>query len=114
MAGSWSVCTRMWRRRRFCSCGSARRLRRRTGAAGNSSSARVDAGQNQVVLIRQQTLVEALEIPAAGLDESVELLRLGQPDGGLQVRHLQVVADVGVDVLVIVAVRQFAGLPLEA
>ena len=43
-----------------------------------------------------------------------QLFQLRQPDGGLHVGHLQVVADVGVDVFVIVAAGQLAQLPLEA
>src|ERR1039458_9476505 len=50
--------------------------------------ARVRPGQNQAVFMRFETLVQALEIPAPGLNESVQLLQLRQPDGGLQVRHL--------------------------
>ncbi len=45
--------------------------------------------------------------------KSGKLLQLRHADGGLEVGRLQVVADVGVDVLVVVAVGQVAQLPVE-
>src|SRR5687767_8655805 len=50
----------------------------------------------------------------APLDESREFLQLGDADGGLHIGRLQVVADVRVDVLVIVPVRQMTKLPVES
>src|SRR5688572_22354578 len=50
----------------------------------------------------------------APLDESRELLQLGDADGGLHIGRLQIVADVRVDVLVIVPVRQITKVPVES
>src|SRR5207245_10832092 len=54
------------------------------------------------------------KVRPAARTEVGHLLELGQPDGGLHVGDLQVVAQIGVDVLVIVAGGQVAQLPLEA
>ena len=54
------------------------------------------------------------EVALARLDEALDLGQLRQPQGGLHVGGLQVVADVAVDVLVVVAGRKVAELPLEA
>src|SRR5207244_13290336 len=54
------------------------------------------------------------KVRPAARTEVGHLLELGQPDGGLHVGDLQVVAEIGVDVLVIVAGGQVAELPLEA
>ena len=61
-----------------------------------------------------EALVEAAEVGFAGGGEFVELVELGEPDRGLHVGDLQVVADVRVDVLVVVAARQLAELLVEA
>ena len=47
-------------------------------------------------------------------DETVEPVQLRQRAGGLHVGDLEVVAEVGVGVLVVVAVGQVAQLPAEA
>jgi len=64
---------------------------------------------------------QAVEAPAepfpvalAGLDEVREAAELDSADGSLGVERLHVEAEVAVDVLVVVAFRQFAELPLEA
>src|SRR5205814_6061428 len=53
-------------------------------------------------------------VSPAGGGEAIDLLQLLPADGGLQVERLQVVAEVAVDVLVVVAVGEFAQLPAEA
>ena len=58
--------------------------------------------------------MEGLKIPAPGFDESRQLAELRHADRGLHVGGLQVIADVRIDVLVIVAVRQAAKLPIES
>ncbi len=70
----------------------------------------------QQVDLRQvrEALVQPGEVRAARGDEAVELVELRDADGGLHVGELEVVADVRVDVLVVVAVRQVAELLVEA
>ena len=60
-----------------------------------------------------QPLVEQPKIAPAGFDETRQFLNLRNADGGLQVCGLEIVADVRIDVLVIVAIRQLALLPLK-
>ncbi len=63
---------------------------------------------------RLQSFQQPAEIAAAGFDEAGQLGDLCQADGGLQIRRLQVVSQVRVDVFVVVAGRQIAQLPTEA
>ena len=74
----------------------------------------MDGGQNEMLL----PLLEELEIKrgvrAARGDEGGELLELRAADGGLHFADLEVVAEVGIDVLVVVAEGKFAELPAEA
>ena len=55
-----------------------------------------------------------LEILFAPGDELIEFPELGATDGGLHVRDLEVVADVAVNVFVVIAVGQSAELLAEA
>ena len=61
--------------------------------------------QDETVFIGFQDLSEFLKILFAPGDELIEFLELGATNGGLHIRHLEVVADVTVNVFVIVAVR---------
>src|SRR4051794_31257760 len=75
-------------------------------------------------MCRQMELEELLEIGQAAAQilpvapacfaEGGELLNLLPADGCLNVERLQVITEVGVDVLVIVAEGQFAELPAKA
>ncbi len=57
---------------------------------------------------------ESFPVSLAGLDEGGEFFELLTADGGLRVERLEVVAEVAVDVFVVVAFRQLAKLPAEA
>ena len=57
--------------------------------------------------------MQAAEIPAPGLDEPRQLLQLRHAHRGLHVRQLQVITDVRVCVLVVIAARQVAHLPFK-
>ena len=70
--------------------------------------------EGEAILEVGETFAEVLPIAPAGLDERGEALHLLPSDGGLDVEGLEVVAEVGVDVLVIVAFGQLAELPGEA
>ena len=70
-------------------------------------------GEDKHVLQRLEARAKPGEVAAAGGDEAVELVELGHAHGRLHVGELQVVADVGIDVFVVVAVRQVAELPVE-
>ena len=70
--------------------------------------------QQQPVLVRAERIEQPGVVALARGDEPVEPGQLGDADGRLHVRGLQVVAEVAVDVLVVVAVRQAAELLAEA
>ena len=56
---------------------------------------------------------QRLPVAAASSHERRKLLQLLAADGGLRIGRLEVVAEVSVDVLVVVTLRQFAELPTE-
>ena len=64
--------------------------------------------------MRLQPLVEAGEVVFAGSDKVRQFVQLGQPNGGLYVGHLEVVADLHEEVTVVVGLLQAGDLPLEA
>ena len=61
-----------------------------------------------------QAAAEVFPIAFAGFDEGRQAAELDAADGGLDVKRLQVIAEMRVDVFVVVAFGQFAELPLEA
>jgi len=73
-------------------------------------------GEREIDVIFQavEATAEGFPIFLAGLDEVREAPELDAADGGLRVQGLQVVAEVAVDVFVVVTLRQFAELPLES
>ena len=62
----------------------------------------------------RQTSLQRDEVAPARGDEVFEARELRQPHRGLHIGDLQVIAEVGVRVLVVVALRQIAQLPVEA
>ena len=70
-------------------------------------------GEHEHVFERLEARAEPSEVFPAGRDEAVELVELGHAHGRLHVGELQVVADVGIDVFVVVAVWKVAKLPVE-
>ena len=70
--------------------------------------------QDQAILVGAQRLDQPGVVAPAGRDELVEPCQLGAADGRLHVGDLQVVAELRVDVLVVVAERQRAELLAEA
>ena len=74
-------------------------------------------GQHQHVLQAGEALSQPAVVVGAARDKAVETLELDGADGGLEVGRLEVVADLRVDVLVVVAGRKRAvllGEPLAA
>src|SRR5438128_158983 len=69
--------------------------------------------EDELVLIARECLAEEGVVATAGGDEVVEAVELLDPDRRLQVGRLQVVAEVRVDVLVVVALRKVAVALLE-
>src|SRR5205807_1741699 len=59
--------------------------------------------QNENILEMPQSVPQILPIPPARRDEFVEALKLGQPDGRLHVGNLQIIAEMRVDVLVVIS-----------
>ena len=59
--------------------------------------------QHQALFQPGEAVAQQLPVPFPRLDEARKLLQLGAADGGLHVGDLQVVAEVRIDVLVIVA-----------
>src|SRR5690606_21713544 len=70
--------------------------------------------QDQLISAAGQTLAEPVEIAFARRDAVSQTVHLRQGAGGLHVGDLQVVAQMRVGVLVIIAFRQVAQLPAEA
>ncbi len=59
-------------------------------------------GRIEPVLVGLEKLVKFLEVGFPLADETLQLAQLGQPNGSLHVGHLQVVADMAVNIFVIV------------
>jgi len=68
----------------------------------------------EVFLQVGEAAAEGFPVLFAGLDEGGEFLELLAADSGLRVERLQVIAEVAVDVFVVVALGEFAELPTEA
>ena len=64
-------------------------------------------GENQAALCGNQHPAERVPVLPAFLDEGREFFQLFHADGGLQVRGLQIVPEMAVDILVIIALREF-------
>ncbi len=71
-------------------------------------------GEIDVCFKAVEAATEGFPIFLAGLDEVAEAAELDAADGCLWVEGLEVVAEVAVDVFVVVALGEFAELPLEA
>src|SRR3546814_7887042 len=71
-------------------------------------------GQDEEFLEFLESVAKPLEIASAGGDEAVEVIQLGMADSSLHVGDLQVVAQMGVYVFVIVAPRPVAEHPVKA
>ena len=69
--------------------------------------------QNYLVCNGFQSLAQAVPVVAAALDEVGELLQLFAADGSLHIGDLQIVAEVAVDILVVIACGQLAVLPVK-
>ena len=112
-AGAWQSCWIPVRGSGHCDRRAHPRARRweiRTSWVGVGRAFR----QQQEIFERLQAVIQVLEISSPGGDEAGEFCQLRHADGGLHVGQLQVVADVGVGVFVIVAAGQIAQLPIEA
>ena len=57
--------------------------------------------------------MEQRPVPVAGFNELIQFRQLGDADSRLHIGHLQVVANVGVGVLVVVPIREPTELPVE-
>ena len=101
-------CSRNLRRSSRLTLASSRRVIGKPNHAGSESDRCLR--QDQEVLQAAQTRPEQPEIAPPGSNEILEAPQLGHPAGRLHVGDLEVVADVGVDVLVIVPCRQAAEL----
>ena len=69
--------------------------------------------KDQAVLRSLQRRLQKSKVLFPALHEGGEFLQLGAADGSLHVRGLQVVAEVGIDVLVVVALRQLPVLSVK-
>ena len=61
-----------------------------------------------------QAFPELFPVPFSGLDEDRKFLELCAADRRLHIGHLQVVAEVGINILMVVPRGEFAELPVEA
>src|ERR1700679_226391 len=73
----------------------------------------MDDGEDEVFLEGLEALEIERRVFAAGGDEGGEFFKLRAADGGLHFADLEVVAEVGINVLVVVAVGEFTELPVE-
>jgi hypothetical protein len=69
--------------------------------------------EGEKFLERRERAAEGLPVAFPRLDEIRQLAELRAADGGLDVERLQIVAEMGVNVFVVVAFGQFAKLPAE-
>ena len=69
--------------------------------------------QHEHVLKMLQAVPQVLPVSPTRRDELVKPLELGEPDRGLHIGDLQIIAEMRIGVFVIVAERQFAELPAE-
>src|SRR5208283_399308 len=60
-----------------------------------------------------ESRLQVRKISLSLLDEGRQLVQLRYADGSLHIRGLEIVAHMRINVLVIIAVRQLAGLPVE-
>src|SRR5581483_8969813 len=85
---------------------------------GKTEPARLRAasgfGQDKKFFHPGKTLAQRTEIGAARFYETIQLFELSHPDSGLHIGELEVVAQVRVRILVVVAGGQRAQLPVEA
>ena len=70
--------------------------------------------KDQSVLRSRQRRLQPGKVVLSPLHEGGELVQLGAADAGLHVRGLQIVAEVGIDILVVVSLREFSVLAVEA
>src|SRR5262249_8754050 len=63
------------------------------------------SGQDEIRRQVEEAIAQSAEIAAPGFDELRQFRKLGQADRGLHVGRLEVVADVRINVFVIVALR---------
>ena len=71
-------------------------------------------GEFQEVLQAMKPTSELFPVPFPRFDEIREALDLDAADGGLDVERFDVIPEVGIDVFVVVSLREFAELPHEA
>src|SRR5580658_1102706 len=71
-------------------------------------------GQNENVVKIAEGSLQLGEVLASLGDEARQLLELRDSDGGLHVGRFEVVADVAIDVFVVVSGGQIAKFPFEA
>src|ERR1700730_11639067 len=77
-------------------------------------AARSRTREDQKLFPRPYAIVEPLPVLLAGGNEMWQFFELGDAERRLHVGCLEVVADVGVDVFVVVSGGQFAELPIES
>jgi len=71
-------------------------------------------GQNEIVFIGFKDFIEFMEVFLAPGDELLEFLELGAADRGLHVRYLEIIADIAINVFVVITKGQAAELLAEA
>ena len=82
--------------------------------SGDQAVAWVGSMKSKHVGAIAQAATQIIPVVDAGLDEVRQFLQLDPADGRLDVQRLEIVAQVRIDVFVVVALGQLAQLPLEA
>ena len=77
--------------------------------------ARSVGGEHEIEIFFEiaQAVAQVVPVIDAGLDEVGKFFQLNAADGGLDVQGLQIVAEVGINIFVVVAFGQFAELPVK-
>ena len=70
-------------------------------------------GEIQDLLAIAQGTAQVIPIVDAGLDEARQFFQLGAADGGLDVERFEVIAEMRINVFVVVTLGQFAQFPFE-
>src|SRR5437879_1891573 len=73
----------------------------------------ISRGQNNKILVRLKSFIEALEVLTPPFHELLNPISLGYTDGRLHISWLKIVSNIGIGIFMIVALGKITELPAE-